>query len=434
MPDTPYAPPVVFSLHGINTYAGWQKTFGEFLGDHKIPFRLFDFGRYVLRFFRKSQNEAMVDRFYKYYQDELEKLGPGVVDPADHTKRPSVVAHSFGSYIVGYAMEKYEDMKFDKVLVCGSVLPRAFDWSLLVARDQVNKVRNEYGVQDFWTWVVGYVVPRTGDGGHRGFSLDCSFLEQKRFEKFNHSDFFTRRHFDTYWLPFVRRPPSPLTVVHSRTVTDPARLAAIRTGSRTVDDACYGADPVYDQVVIPYDLPTAWLKVNPDLYTYLIDRRDGTCSGYLNAMPLLPEAFEKVKAGKSRDNTIAPADVDTYTADVPVRLYIMSIATDPALRADDPVLANEGFERLLNGLCDKLVYYAVEKNIRVTEIAAVAWTDTGLRLCKLLGMAEVAKDEFGHPVYHVDLTEDRVKERRTIPGLERLLAVYRKLPDLPGGP
>jgi hypothetical protein len=282
---------------------------------------------------------------------------------------------------------------------------------------------DEVGVKDFWTWAVGHAVARTGDAGHRGFDLDCSFLQQKRFEHYRHSDFFHRQHFDSFWLPLLRRPPSHLTVVHSRTIENPERLRHIREGVRAMDAAGFGGLPNSKEVEIPYDLPPRWLEINPDIYTYLMDRRDDTCKGYINAMPMSATKFAQLKAGGCRDNSVGPADLLPFTHDENVRLYIMSIVTDPSLRRINAGLLHEGFEKLVNGLCDKLVYYAVEKNIRVTEIVAIAWTESGVRLCQLLGMVEVDKDEFGNPVYWVDLTSNRIP-KHIFPGLARLLKVY----------
>lgn len=68
-------------------------------------------------------------------------------------------------------MQKYPDMRFDKIILCGSILPIDFDWSTLFDRDQVNFVRNEYGLRDFWASGVGSFIRDTGASGKKGFQI-----------------------------------------------------------------------------------------------------------------------------------------------------------------------------------------------------------------------------------------------------------------------
>ena len=51
-----------------------------------------------------------------------------------------------------------EDVKVDKVLLCGSILPRDFPWSRLLEAGQIGSVRNEYGVRDTWVRLVAWFV------------------------------------------------------------------------------------------------------------------------------------------------------------------------------------------------------------------------------------------------------------------------------------
>ena len=40
-----------------------------------------------------------------------------------------IVAHSFGTYILGWALMKFHDLSFGKVVLVGSMLPQTFDWA-----------------------------------------------------------------------------------------------------------------------------------------------------------------------------------------------------------------------------------------------------------------------------------------------------------------
>ena len=198
---------VVFPLHGIRTRADWQKAFADVaqnagwkcrlnkwnFGRMSLPNFLLPFGRSKkIKWFEKTYTEETNDRNLDLRADE----------------RPSVVAHSFGTYIVGWAMFKYEELKFNKVILCGSILPTAFPWHTLLERGQVRAVRNEYGVRDIWVKWVRFFVPKTGSSGSTGFACEHPRLEQKRFE-FHHSEYFREGHMRAFWMPFLnRRDPS----------------------------------------------------------------------------------------------------------------------------------------------------------------------------------------------------------------------------------
>jgi pimeloyl-ACP methyl ester carboxylesterase len=198
---------VVFPLHGIRTRADWQKAFADVAQDQGWKCRLnkWNFGRMSLpSFLWPFGRSQKIKWFEKTYTDEINNRNLDL--KAD--ERPSVVAHSFGTYIVGWAMFKYEELKLNKVILCGSILPTNFPWDVLLERGQVRAVRNEFGVRDIWVKWVRFFVPRTGPSGSNGFSREHPRLEQKRFE-FQHSEYFREGHMQKFWMPFLnRRDPS----------------------------------------------------------------------------------------------------------------------------------------------------------------------------------------------------------------------------------
>ena len=84
-------------------------------------------------------------------------------------------------------MLKHRDVKFDKIILCGSILPEDFDWSRLLGRDQVGLVRNECGHKDVWAGIVEYFVEGTGKSGKSGFTFFGDSLKQERFELHEHA-------------------------------------------------------------------------------------------------------------------------------------------------------------------------------------------------------------------------------------------------------
>src|SRR5689334_2435588 len=95
----PYNPPLVISIHGILTHGEWQKLFASILSGSPTKTESFDYGHYSLfRFLTPRCNRRMVDRFYNWYAEVVKSCS--AVDLECYDRRPSVVAHSLGSWIV----------------------------------------------------------------------------------------------------------------------------------------------------------------------------------------------------------------------------------------------------------------------------------------------------------------------------------------------
>jgi pimeloyl-ACP methyl ester carboxylesterase len=424
-----YCPPLVISVHGIRTAGRWQKSLADTLGSHKIEHRNRDYGNFGLfRFAWGPSRQHQVDDFYEFYSATAREKGLNI-DLDDYRSRPSIIAHSFGSYIIGYAMKKYPDIRFDKIILCGAILPVDFDWSTLFHRDQVNFVRNEYGAKDRWAASVRALVGDAGASGQKGFQFLSTVVSQERFESFGHSDYFHRAHIESHWIPILVREPSPLQIQHGRNMgPDISKFVAILNAVAAIDDTCFSHLPNYTKLQIPRGLSTTWIEINPDIYTFLLDRDRNRVCGYINAVPVQDKCFERIKAGKLKDNELRADDIKPFLQNQTLKLYLMSIAIDPVIRNASQGLYQEPFERLMSGLINKLYHYAVNCGIRVTELVAVGWTGAGTKLCMELGMQIVGEDSDGHPIYWVDLTSNEQRSvERILPGVQRLLDAYRYL-------
>lgn len=423
----PFNPPMVISVHGIRTAARWQKDLADYLGTHSIRHRSHDFGHYsLLRFASDRSRQTKIDEFYSFYSQLLREKDTGI-DVFNYRTRPSVIAHSFGTYIVGHAMQKYPDIQFDKVIICGSILPTEFDWSTLFHRDQVNFVRNEYSAKDVWASRVGAFIPDTGPSGVQGFPSLSKVVSQERFEYFKHSDYFRRAHFESHWLPVLRKEPSPFQIRHGRNMSeDLAQFVATLNATAEIDDLCFGSLPGYASSQIPRGLSTVWIEVNPDIYTFLYDRRRGGVCGYINAMPVTDQCFDKIKKGQVRDNQISSSDVRPFLSSERMKIYMMSVAIDPAVRRANQGLVQESLERLINGFLNKLCYYAINHQIRVTDLISVGWTDSGKKLCEMFGMEPQGKDMDGNPIYLLDFRNGPIKSASEVfPTVQKLSNIYK---------
>ncbi len=422
-----YHPPLVISVHGIRTHGEWQKLFASALSGSPVRTEPFDYGRYGLfRFLTPPFNNRLVDKFYNWYGTVI-KACPGV-DLDRYDKRPSAVAHSLGSWIVGNAMLKYEDIRFDKLILAGSILPTDFDWATLFSRDQVARVRNECGQKDPWPGWAGRLVARAGTGGSKGFEWLGTAVENVRCEWFGHSDALMRQHIERLWLPLLLQPPSPLALLHGRDIQGREEFSKILDYAVDIIDAkAFGDVPHYPEIELPRGLALSWVEINPDIYTFLIDRQTSEPAGYINAMPVESSLYEEIRAGKL-DNTVPPSGIVPFLGSRTVKIYFMSIAIAEQHRRWGEGIWQQAYIQLLNGFVDKLIYYAQNHGVRATHFVAATWKPEGRRMCEFFPMREIGKDRFGHSVFELDLeAAQAAPPPNLLPAFKRLLQIYRQL-------
>lgn len=192
--------PVVISIHGIRTTGRWQKELNDVLIGARFRHVPLDFGFFsALSLLMPWSRSSKVEWFHRTYSEKF----------ASDERKPFIIAHSFGSYIVTRAMLKYDDICFERMILCGSIVSKSYPWSaVLLGRDQVNTVLNEAGGRDMWATVVEWVVPDAGSSGVSGFedTADGRLVELFH-ERHEHSDYFYRQNYERRWLPFLQGRP-----------------------------------------------------------------------------------------------------------------------------------------------------------------------------------------------------------------------------------
>lgn len=189
---------VIFLIHGIRTQGEWTTRAAEVLESdptirvRPISYEFFDLIRFLVPLDR-FRNKA-VSRVTRLIRDEL-------------TRNPdalSVIAHSFGSYIIGKILENEPDIKFHRLLFCGSILRDDFDWGRVGHRlhsesDDSWQVVNECGMQDIWPVMAKSVTWGYGSSGRFGFGHP---RVKDRFYNVGHSGFFDEEFVRKRWLPY----------------------------------------------------------------------------------------------------------------------------------------------------------------------------------------------------------------------------------------
>lgn len=411
----------VMSVHGIRTHGRWQKELADQLSKRSYSVDTFDYNDFSIgRFLLAGERKKKVEQFREWYFDKLRGI-----DPRRRGVRPSIVAHSFGTYILGECLLKHADVKFDKIILCGSILPPSFAWNEILERNQVWRIRNDYGLKDIWVKLVGWLVPDTGASGARGFEFVSPAVTQAFFKRHEHSDYFSANHINNFWIPFIEEPSLSYEIVNGSRITSPKEFSDTVDRCHEIDIQCYGAIPEYKEVDLPRGLSMTWAEVNPDIYIFLKDRSSGRMLGYLNAMPVTDDAFMQICGGKLKDNQIKSSAVRSYKVRGTIKLYLMSVTIEPGARRMQDGLLQSACERLIYALTQHWENCARLFGCRITEIVAIGWTEEGCGLCNHMGMKQIGTDSLNKPIF--SLTLRMVPKKNVFPGFRSLLRAYEEL-------
>ena len=204
---------ILISLHGITTTGKWQKDLQECCDAEGIQHRPFDFGwfgifQFVLPFLRQ--------RKVQWFRDEYQRL---VGQEQLGQSPPSIIAHSFGTYIVARAMESFHDVRFRRMIFCGSIVNRDYDWDATIGRGQAERVLNEFGRKDIWVRLAEWVLQDGGSSGYQGFdNIANGAVVQRRHPHWRHSDYFFKLNYERNWIPFLVGKHDPALLQENRSV------------------------------------------------------------------------------------------------------------------------------------------------------------------------------------------------------------------------
>ena len=188
---------LVIAVHGFNTRGDWKNELGLVLtratDGERFLYRAWDYGEFRLGILNPFARRRQVEKFHSFFNDLLSKF----------PDRPEIciVAHSFGTYIVGHALRRFPEISFDRTLLLGSALSRSFDWASTNGR--CGKTLNVIGGLDGALRFARF-VPGLGDGGKVGFRDGGTAILQIREAHSDHSDLFGTEYMKKTWLPFIR--------------------------------------------------------------------------------------------------------------------------------------------------------------------------------------------------------------------------------------
>jgi len=188
---------LVISLHGIRTRGEWQKKFCPYISELGWKYYPLDYGYF---FAAQLLNPFSHGSKVLWFRNEINRIceeNGGVT--------PSIVVHSFGSLILGKAIQKYPDLKFDKIVLTGSIMSRCFPWKSAYEKEQFTHVLNIIGKKDIWSKIAHYVVDGGGKSGAAGFYEESLIeqVEEYSYDQFGHGDAHFSDVFTSRVIPFL---------------------------------------------------------------------------------------------------------------------------------------------------------------------------------------------------------------------------------------
>lgn len=135
---------IVFLLHGIraSNVDEWVRQLSTEIEEHAPETRYIplEYGYFrALQFAFPGSRKKNIRIFQDYYTEYF----------AQHPEAKfNIIAHSNGTYMLGYSLKKTSGMRFENVVLAGCALPVSYPWSKLKGK-QVGRVMNERANQDW---------------------------------------------------------------------------------------------------------------------------------------------------------------------------------------------------------------------------------------------------------------------------------------------
>jgi hypothetical protein len=198
---------LLISVHGLLSRSEWMKEIAPIASSQG-----WIYAPYVYEIndpgllFSEKKRRYVVDGFREWAYDIMNRYSVPSV---------SVIAHSFGTYIVGaylngFDINEFPPVTFDSIILTGSILKSNFDWEKFRGIS-VGKVYNMIAPNDEY---VKY-MPETdlkkvlgmsatfGSAGLKGFSQQSNLIVQSTNSIFTHTNTIKRDIIETKWMPFI---------------------------------------------------------------------------------------------------------------------------------------------------------------------------------------------------------------------------------------
>jgi hypothetical protein len=203
--DINYKEGILVSIHGLSSKAEWNMNIAPVASSQNWIFAPYIYQKNSRKLlFSEKRRRAVVDDFREWIYDLQQKYNVGI----------SVVAHSFGTYIVaaylmGFDSDEKPPVKFNSIILTGSILHENFNWGQF-SRRCLGNVYNMTSSNDRWVKMMPAEKWRKyfgmsdlfGRSGVNGFENEFIVTESRN-EIFNHNNTIKTDIIETKWMPFL---------------------------------------------------------------------------------------------------------------------------------------------------------------------------------------------------------------------------------------
>ena len=180
-------------IHGMLSRGEWQEELGWFLSTtwgKSLPVSIYKYGKIftgVLIALRRRQLQERFRARFAALSEQARKSG--------YSGKPDVVAHSFGTWLLGQMLrdecdrKKEDRLQLGRVILAGCVIRPDYDWRLVIEEKKVvEQVLCHCGSKDGVVPWAHYAIRHSGPSGRRGF--DSDLVVNVMAEGYGHSDLF----------------------------------------------------------------------------------------------------------------------------------------------------------------------------------------------------------------------------------------------------
>lgn len=195
---------ILVTIHGLLSHAEWNKEIAPISSSQG-----WIFAPYIYNF----QTPDLLSNVKKR-KDIIDNFRTWIYELSARYEEPiSVIAHSFGTYILAAYLQGFEEppVRFNCVILTGSIINPDFDWSKHFLTN-VSRVLNEIAPNDQYVKFMPnsdfkkYIGMDTlfGNSGTTGFAKKYdSILIESTNNIFDHNNVIKRDIIETKWMPFL---------------------------------------------------------------------------------------------------------------------------------------------------------------------------------------------------------------------------------------
>lgn len=197
---------ILVTIHGLYSKAEWNVEMAPIASSQGWIFAPFVYEtNNADLLFSEAKRSKVVNEFREWIYDLQQRFNAKV----------SVIAHSFGTFIIasyleGFEAKEFPPVVFDGVILTGSILNTAFEWEKFRYKS-VGRVYNMIAPNDEWVKFMlesdlkRFIGMSTyfGRAGLEGFKKSSQILTQSTNRIFTHTNTIKRDIIETKWMPFL---------------------------------------------------------------------------------------------------------------------------------------------------------------------------------------------------------------------------------------